>query len=349
MLIKLFTFLLLFSVTCISCGDKKNDKNPWLIPEDEVHDGGPGKDGIPALEHPDFVDPGNATYLEPDDLVLGYKVGNLIRAYPHAILDWHEIVNDDVGSERIAVTYCPLTGTGITWDRTVNGTVTTFGVSGLLYNSNLIPYDRSTESNWSQIRQECVNGTLIENTPDQKHTVETTWATWQAMYPNTTVIGEETGHSRSYGSYPYSDYRTNQASLLFPIDKTDTRLPTKERVLGVIINGQAKAYSLELFADTIETIHNTFQQKQLVIIGSKRHNFVLAFESTLADGTALTFKPIQNELPVIVIDQEGNKWDAFGEALEGPRKGTRLKTTNSFMGYWFSWGAFYHDLELYER
>ena len=169
----LISFALAFTISTSSCetdnkppGGRNNNSNAggdWLIPQGEVRDGGPGKDGIPALVAPQRVtinDPTNH-YLTDDDLVLGFYNEGSVVAYPHAILDWHEIINDRVGGQAIAVTYCPLTGTGIGWGSILNGEETTFGVSGLLYNSNLIPYDRKSGSNWSQIRLECVNGPLI--------------------------------------------------------------------------------------------------------------------------------------------------------------------------------------------
>ncbi len=145
------SFILAFTISTSSCETDKSGpacNNPsnnaggdWLIPQNEVRDGGPGKDGIPALQTPPRVsvdDPANH-YLEDEDLVLGYYYDGEIVAYPHDILDWHEIINDKVGGQAIAVTYCPLTGTGIGWERIIEEEETTFGVSGLLYNSNLFP------------------------------------------------------------------------------------------------------------------------------------------------------------------------------------------------------------------
>ena len=127
-------------------------QNEWLIPEGLVRDGGPGKDGIPAISDPKFTQASAVDYLKDEDLVIGLKYNEEIKVYPHIILDWHEIVNDEIDEFAFALTYCPLTGTAINWNRKLNGITTTFGVSGLLYNSNLIPYDRETDSNWSQMQ-----------------------------------------------------------------------------------------------------------------------------------------------------------------------------------------------------
>lgn len=335
-------------------GSSANNDDTWNIPRGEIFDGGPGKDGIPALEDPDLINAEEAFYLSDDDLILGYKNGNEVIAYPHPILDWHEIINDKVNDHAFAVTYCPLTGTGVGWNRVIDGEETTFGVSGLLYNSNLIPYDRNTDSNWSQIRLDCVNGTLRGNVIETFSLVETTWSTWKGMFPATRVVSTQTGHSRNYSRYPYGDYKTNNSRILFPFTPNDTRLGTKERVHGIIIDGQAKAYRFGSFSEGTNLIQDVFKNEAVVIVGNQSRNFIVSFSRVLDDGTELNFSiaPEQNTEspnPVIMVDQEGTKWNVFGEAVEGPRTGSTLVETVSFIGYWFSWGAFYPGLEIYEE
>ena len=193
----------------------------WTLPRNEILDGGPGKDGIPALLDPLLVLAQDATYLTNGDLILGYKMGDEVRAYPHKILDWHEIINDQINGFPFAVTYCPLTGTGIGWERTINRTVTTFGVSGLLYNTNLIPYDRLTDSNWSQIRLDCVNGSAQGILAKTVELVETTWGNWKEMYPQSKVVSDRTGWSRDYQLFPYGNYRTDHSIIFFPISPSN--------------------------------------------------------------------------------------------------------------------------------
>lgn len=207
----------------------------WLIPEKDILDGGPGKDGIPAINEPRFVNPNEINYMFDNDLVLGFADGDDIRAYPHPILDWHEIINDETENHSLAVIYCPLTGTGIGWDRIIDDNKTTFGVSGLLYNSNIIPYDRKTNSNWSQLLLKSVNGDLKGKAALTYNLLETSWKTWKKMYPNSKVVSSNTGYNRSYGNYPYGGYKVSK-QLLFPISNTDNRIDLKQRVLGVIIN-----------------------------------------------------------------------------------------------------------------
>ena len=130
------------------------------VPLDQIVDGGPGKDGIPAILTPRFVPAGEATFLQDADRVLGLTLGAEAKAYPIKILNWHEIVNDTVSGTAVVVTYCPLCGTGIAFDATVQGSLYTFGVSGLLYQSDLLMYDHQTESLWSQISMHAVAGPL---------------------------------------------------------------------------------------------------------------------------------------------------------------------------------------------
>lgn len=330
--------------------DAKNggegDKN-WQISKDKVHDGGPGKDGIPSLDNPERIKASSAGHLEPNDLVVGYKSGGEVVAYPHPIMDHHEIANDQVGNTHIAITYCPLTGTAIGWDRKVNGEVTTFGVSGLLHNNNLIPYDRLTDSNWSQMLMESISGDKA-GTPIKTHmVVETTWESWQTMYPNTKVLSRNTGHSRNYDRYPYGNYK-NTDELHFPVQNKDDRLHRKKRVLGVIVNENAKVYKIEDFGQSVTVIQDEVNNQELVIAGSNELNFAVAFEQSLTD-TTRSFTPVQDDLPIVMEDEQGNRYNVFGEVVKGPQEGEQLTHANSYIGYWFSWAAFFPDVKIHQK
>ena len=347
-------FFLLLTLSCSKDDASTNGGNlgtgDWLIPEGEVRDGGPGKDGIPAISSPNFSSIAEIDFLDLNDLVIAVKKGNEVRAYPHPIMDWHEIANDDLPSgERLSLTYCPLTGTAIGWDGTLNGEKTTFGVSGLLYNSNLIPYDRATDSYWSQMSHKCVKGSLVGTEINTFQVIEMDFNTLREAYPDAQVLNTSTGFSRNYDRYPYGDYRTNNSSLIFPVSNTDNRIPNKERVLGVVINEEVMTYQFDSFkAEEINVIENQFQGKDLVVIGSQSKNFLVAFENRLLDGTKLNFQSVQGALPIVMQDDEGNKWDVFGIAVEGPRKGEKLSEVLNYIGYWFSWAAFNEGLEIYQ-
>lgn len=324
---------------------EKSANGEWLIPKDQVRDGGPGKDGIPSVDNPQFKPATNAAQLEPDDLVIGIVKKGKAKAYGHPIMDHHEIVNDKVAGTPIAITYCPLTGTGIAYDREIKGEVTTFGVSGLLYNNNLIPYDRKTNSNWSQMLMKAVNGDLKGRTVETYQVVETEWATWQQMYPETRVLSRKTGFSRNYERYPYGDFKTSE-QLLFPVSNRDSRLHEKTRVHGIIVAEQAFAYPLETFGSRTEVKQAKLAGKPVVVVGNQAANFTVSFdlEASFVDNPDL--EALQGKLPRIMKDEQGNEYDIFGRVVQGPDKGKRLKPTQSYMGYWFAWAAFFPDITL---
>ncbi|MEM7656398.1 MAG: DUF3179 domain-containing protein [Bacteroidota bacterium] len=326
--------------------------NEWAIPISEVRDGGPGKDGIPSIDEPEFVSIADAsTFLLDSDLVVGVKQGDTYRAYPHIMLDWHEIVNDELDDAYWSVVYCPLTGSATGWDRELDGNITTFGVSGLLYNTNIIPYDRESDSNWSQMIQEAVNGSRLGQKPNTFQVFETTWGEWKGMFPTTTVLSENTGFNRPYGSYPYGGYLTNE-QLLFPISNEDDRRHPKDRVLGLLIGDEVKGFPIaEMRQDSAEAvvaIQDEFSGVSVVVVGSESRNFAAAFQRRLADGTLLDFEAVQEGGAIVLRDQEGNEWNVFGEAVSGPRQGQQLVWQESFLAYWLAWGAFYPGASLYE-
>ena len=222
----------------------------WLIPRDFIFQGA-GFDAIPSLEFPTFMqfsyDENAQFYVDEHELVVGVSYAEEQKAYPHAVLDWHEIVNDKINDLYLSVIYCPLTGTATIWNSDVSAGRTTFGVSGLLYNSNVIPYDRNTGSMWTQIDEKCVNGELIGERPERIRQVETSWATWNEMFPDPQVLSEDTGFDRDYNLYPYGAYRSEDALLGFPLTFDDGRMHRKERVHAVIVDGEAKVYRFSSF------------------------------------------------------------------------------------------------------
>ena len=301
----------------------------------------------PALENPTMVLPSEAEYLGENDLIVGYVHNGEARAYPHRIFDWHEIINDNINGREVAITHCPLTMTSIGWERTYQGKTTTFGVSGLLYNTNLMPYDRATNSTWTQQGLKCVNGELIETEVETFPVFETTWDTWKKMYPDTKVVSDRTGFSRNYGRYPYGDYRTNNDFLLFSVSVNDTRLPQKERVHGVIVGEKVKVYQFKNF-ETDAILLDTFEGKNVVVVGSIDKNYIVSFYEKTIGGQVLEFS-LDTDISVsLMTDQLGNKWDAFGIAVSGPNEGETLEATRSFIGMWFSWAPFYPNPVIFE-
>jgi len=351
--IREFVYSLLIVVFLISCADEDPrfltsapsavGGGEWLIDQDLVFDGGPGKDGIPSVDNPKFTNASDVDFLSGNDLILGVRVGDDIHAYPHPILDWHEIVNDEIGGLKYALTYCPLTGTGAGGSRRVNGRETTFGVSGLLFDSNLMPYDRTTNSTWSQQRLQCVNGENIGEVPEIVSLVETTWNAWRAAYPNSMVLNTDTGFGRNYSQYPYGDFRTNNERLLFPVTNVDDRLPSKERVLGVINGTESIAYPLALGTSNSlngpQLITDVINGKDLAVIRDEGHNLVVAFEVN----NAADYKSINGSFPFVIEGPDGEQYDILGFNRSGDRQ---LSKPTQFVGYWFSWGTFYPNITI---
>lgn len=327
-------------------GNTPGDNTPnWLIPVSEVRDGGPGKDGIPSIDNPQFITANEVDFLSSNDLVIGIVDGNEARAYPHEILDWHEIVNDEINGNFVTINYCPLTGTAFGWKSESNGVKTTFGVSGLLYNANLILYDRNTDSNWSQIRLECVNGELISQKPILFNVVETTWNIWKTLYPNTKVLSLQTGFSRQYGVYPYGDYAVNNERFIFSPSIFNNDLPNKERVYAIIDDNKSRAYQFSKFS-TGKVIKDTFNSKTYLVAGNQ--SLIYAFELT-GDYINLNFEyDFNSSEGVFFKDDEGNKWSVFGKAIDGPRAGETLKGAKSVVSYWFALAVFYLNPSIYQ-
>jgi Protein of unknown function (DUF3179) len=343
-----FLIITLFPIL-ISCQESVNSSDEiigdWLIPSNQIYDGGPGKDGIPAISNPDFADNASIDYMKENDLIIGIKIKDGVKGYPHPILNWHEIINDKIADNNFSITYCPLTGSTIALNRNIGGTVTTFGVSGLLYNSNLIPYDRATNSNWSQMKMKCVNGKLEGTDFDYIHTFETSWKTWKKIFPNAQVVASNTGFNRQYSAYPYGTYRSDE-SLIFPIANENNELSLKERVHGIIDDDKVYAIRFSLFENGTKLYTKQIGANNYIIVGSKSDNFIVSFFNTLQDGTTLNFELIENSLPILLKDNKGNKWDIFGFAVEGNRKGEKLVPTKSFIAYWFAWATFYPDVSI---
>ncbi len=205
---------------------------------DAIVSGGPGKDGIPSIDAPQFESVQVAdVYLSDTGSGINLKIGNTRRFYPFQILVWHEIVNDVIEGTPLAVTYSPLTQSVAVFDRRVGETVVEFGVSGKLYNNNLLMYDRETESLWSQILGKGVVGERADVSLRSYPYTVTTWADFRSDYPSAQVLSRKTGAIRDYTTDPYAEYHLAPTDIWFPLSNLDDRLPPKALVYGVINNG----------------------------------------------------------------------------------------------------------------
>jgi len=211
----------------------------------ELMPGGPGKDGIPALTNPRFVTPDQARYLAEQELVVGISLSGQDKAYPIRILTLHEIVNDAVADIPVAVTWCPLTRSAVVFDRRLDGETLDFGVSGLLYNSNLVMYDRNHACLWPQLAKSAVTGKLSSKRLKILPSLVATWGEWRRMHPNTLILSPDTGFPIDYNYNPYLGYQASP-KLMFPVKGFDNRLPPKSLVIGIRIKNVAKAYPIQL-------------------------------------------------------------------------------------------------------
>jgi len=272
-------FIALLSVTCANAqGDFQKGKARHLngfkltnlkISGREIRRGGPPRDGIPSIDHPDFAEAYGAGFLSKSDPVLGVEVNGIAKAYPIRILNYHEIVNDDFDGVPVVIAFCPLCGSGMAFSAKIDGQARTFGVSGLLYNSDVLLYDRQTESLWSQIMMQAVAGPDSGKELDFLPTTATTWGNWRAAHPTTLVLTTDTGFQRNYDVTPYQGYETS-SSLMFPVNHSNKDYPKKEKVIGIEIAGKFKAYPFSELRKAGEEVQDEFNGQKLVVHFDKK-------------------------------------------------------------------------------
>jgi hypothetical protein len=323
--------------------------NFCLVNPANLVSGGPGRDGIPALTNPVVVSAGEAdAFLAPGALVLGVVENGEARAYPHNVLWWHEIINDELGGIPIVVSYCPLTGSGMVSDAQIGGQILNFGVSGLLFENNLVMFDRATESLWSQMMVQGVCGDFAGAPAPLRPVVQSTWAAWRTWHPETTVVSFNTGFSRNYGNYPYGAYdQVGDESLLFPASQIDRRRPLKELTLGLVEAAGVKGYPYGTLGER-SAFNDVVGGRPIVVVYDRNAEMALAFDRR-ADGETLTFAVAETGgFPFHLRDVEtGSRWTLDGEAVDGPLAGSRVEQVATFSAMWFAWAIFHPNTELY--
>ena len=316
-----------------------------IVPLDQIVSGGPPPDGIPSIDNPKFVSIEEADRnLEDAELVLGLNINGDIRAYPLQILVWHEIVNDKVGNTAVTVTYCPLCFTNQVFNLTMNdGQILEFGTSGKLYNSNLVMYDRTTKSLWSQAMSQAIVGELAGIKLERIPFDVAYWKDWKQLYPDSKVLSKDTGSSRPYGADPYGDYYTN-GDVLFPVSNSDDRLGLKEIVIGLENKGQYKAYKLQEIENK-KVLNDQVNGKPIALMSL--HPFMVRTYNPVVDGQVLEFNYNEKDQNFIDI-QTGSLWNFEGKAVSGHMKGKELTRLPFDEGFWFEWVAFHPTTELYQ-
>jgi hypothetical protein len=330
------------------------------IPYSEIFFNGPPKDGIPAIDNPQFVGVGEANeWLGDLEPVTVFQEQTAVRIYPFQILTWHEIVNDTVGGRPIVVTYCPLCNTAIVFDATVNGRRLTFGATGRLRFSNLLMYDRQTESWWQQASGEAVVGELTGSRLTFLPTAIISWAEAREKFPQAEVLSRETGFERGYGRNPYRGYDDITGSPVLFDGETPDQLPAMARVTTVELNGEAVAYPNQALQE-VGVVNDTVGDIEIVVfwqpgLASALDSGAIAtgrdvgangvFERVL-NGQTLTFRLSEAG---IQDEQTGSTWNIFGEAVAGALTGQRLTPVVKVDHFWFSWAAFRPDTRIYQQ
>ncbi len=329
----------------------KTDFTKHSVPLSEISSGGPPRDGIPPIDQPSFetLDQANR-WLKAREPVIHFAIGNDVRAYPLQILTWHEIVNDEVGDVPVAITFCPLCNTAIAFDRRLNGRTLDFGTSGNLRHSDLVMWDRQTESWWQQITGEAIVGALTGRQLQMLPATIVAWEAFARQFPHGRVLSRETGFDRNYGDNPYVGYdKVDNPPFLFD-GELDGRLPPKERVVTVSLSGEDVAIPFSTLA-VRRVISDTVGGQPVVVfwqegtasaldqseIAASRDVGATGVYKPEVDGRRLTFAW---EDGAFVDRETGSRWSVLGQASAGPLQGKQLASVVHANHFWFAWAAF---------
>ena len=327
-----------------------------LVDVDRLISGGPPPDGIPAIDEPRFTTADQVDFLAESEPVLALDLDGIARAYPVQVVIWHEIVNDTVGGTPLAVTYCPLCNSALAFDRRAAGRVLTFGVSGRLYNSDLVMFDRQTKSLWPQLEGRAVAGVLT-GTELAAITVQTVpWGVWRDAHPRGQVLTRDTGYDRDYGRNRYVGYDQPDTDPFLLDVEADDRLPAKTRVVGLGEGAAAVAVvTSELQDDGVREV--TVDSSPVVLlalpglasaldtaeVADGRDVGVTGAFSPVVNGQRVTFRRVEAGF---VDDQTGSAWSVLGRATSGPLAGTQLDRVRHVDTFWFAWVLFQPDTDL---
>ena len=319
----------------------------------EIIGGGPGKDGIPAIDEPRLESiEAASTWMSDQAPVIALEVDGDARAYPLAILIWHEIVNDTIAGVPVVVTFCPLCNTALVFERTIDGVVHDFGTTGNLRFSDLVMYDRQTETWWQQATGRAIVGALTDTQLTFLPSQIVSLSDFAAAYPLGTVLSRDTGNPRDYGRNPYPGYdRADQEPFLFE-GVLDGRVAPKERVVTVELGDEAVAYPYAELRD-VGLVNDRVAGEAIVVIWQP--GTASALDAPLidegqdagatgvfrpeADGRMLTFSREAPDAPIIDTET-GSTWDVTGRAIDGRLEGARLEPIPHGDHFWFAWAAF---------
>ena len=359
--------LLVLLLISSSAGANPFLQAPWpdtdfsksTIDLDEVMSGGPPRDGIPAIDKPKFDTISEAAeWLAPREPVIRVLLNKQARAYPLQLLIYHEIVNDQIGDLPISVTFCPLCNSSVVFDRRFDGQVLDFGTTGLLRKSDMVMYDRQTDSWWQQIIGKGIVGVYAGSTLTQIPSEIISFEDFAHAHPHGRVVNRDTGHRRPYGNNPYRGYDgIDQSPFLFR-GELDPRLPPMERVMHIAADEAEKLYPFSSLKD-IAVINDQVGETPVVLFSrsgllsvldeakiseSREIQAVTAFQRRIK-GRTLTFKLAGEDIVDVETDSH---WNRLGMATAGTLEGQTLDAVQSGIHFAFAWLAFNPDVEMYQ-
>jgi hypothetical protein len=301
-------------------------------------------DVIPPLHYPAYDDVSGGDWLDPADAVIGYEEGGLAIAYPLKILNFHEIVNDEIGGIPILVSYCPLCRSGVVYDRRLGDRVLTFGNTSALYESDMVMYDWETNTYWWQVAGLAIVGTLTGERLEPLPAVTTTWREWRALHPDTLVLSRDTGYARNYEWDPFAGYTevVDARRFRFPVSEAadDPRLGPSEVVLGIAADGDHVAVPLRRWGDAAVPV--SVGGRPVVVFTRSEGPSGNAF-SPVVDGRALTFSFRDG---AFVDEETGSRWNLSGIATSGQLQGRRMEALPSRSSFWFAYVAAFPDIRV---
>jgi hypothetical protein len=334
-------------------GDWRTDFSKHTVPLEEIVSGGPPKDGIPAIDNPKFVSVREADqWLDSREPVVVVNLDGVAKAYPIQILIWHEIVNDVVGQTPVTVTFCPLCNTALAFDRRFDGRLLDFGTTGRLRLSDLVMYDRQTETWWQQATGEGIVGEHAGRVLEFLSAPLLSWKTFKATFPEGHVLSRDTGFQRAYGQNPYVGYDRQRSPFPnFFKRQVDGRLSAMERVVAIDLNGESAAFPFSSLRDSrvandevgdvpvaVFWVQGTSSPLDARQISRGRDVGSTAVFDRRLDGRVLTFKAA--EVGLFTDRETGSQWDILGRAVAGPLAGKQLEPVVHGNHFWFAWGVF---------
>lgn len=340
--------VVLVALALVSCSpEEHSDATPgtvsetgdWLVPFEDILYWGDPPDEIVSIDDPTFIRVSESDW-QPDERVYVVYYNDVVRIYPVTIMGSHEMVNDHIGDLYFAVNYCPITGSGMAWNRKIGGEVTEFGVSGMLFRENLVPYDRNTGSYWSQMRMVSIFGPRIETKAEPVTLFETDFSLISAYFPEAEILSDSCA---GLAGCRHKDV----ADEVEPGNSNTGLLDSGKEYFGLIRDDRSMVFMLDSFEENTRTYTVSFFGKKILVVGNKTLNFIVAFETSGMGQNS--FEAIEGQFPIVFGDDNGNVYNIFGVVVSGPRIGEQLIPASAYRAKGFAWESLFTSVELFEN